>query len=119
MKQQAAFVGDEPSSKNFAHCIPYVGTGTYAVLREWCQELELLPWFINSHTPYWLAFADRLAQQGLPIVALGKTASKRLASAGVPHFLMPHPSGRNRQMNDHAYVTEKLKQMRAYCNGGL
>lgn len=52
----------------------------------------------------------------LRIVALGKTAEKALTLLGIPHFAMPHPSGRNRQLNDPEYLSKKIKGLQNYCN---
>lgn len=35
-----------------------------------------------------------------PVVALGGVASTALKRIGVPHFTLPHPSYRNRKLND-------------------
>jgi len=46
------------------------------------------------------------------IVALGNNASKALGS--IPHFKLPHPSGRNRQINDNKFINNKLQDCRRY-----
>lgn len=55
-----------------------------------------------------IADADR-------IVAVGRTASIALTKLGVAHYMIPHPSGRNRLLNDpnylklqHRYLVEYL-----------
>jgi len=48
------------------------------------------------------------------IVALGKTAAKALTLLQVPFLEMPHPSGRNRQLNDPEYVVQKLKELKEF-----
>ena len=45
------------------------------------------------------------------IIALGKTASIALTLLRRDHFAMPHPSGRNRQLNDKIFVENKIKDM--------
>jgi uracil-DNA glycosylase len=48
------------------------------------------------------------------IVALGKTAAKALTLLHVDFYEMPHPSGRNRKLNDKKYVEEKIKGLLEY-----
>jgi uracil-DNA glycosylase len=50
------------------------------------------------------------------IVALGKTAQKALNLVGVDFFAMPHPSGKNRKLNDKLYVEKIVEEMLAYVN---
>ena len=51
------------------------------------------------------------------VVALGALSSQILKSMGVPHFRMPHPSPRNRLLNDKAYEEMMLIELRSYING--
>jgi uracil-DNA glycosylase len=48
------------------------------------------------------------------VIALGKTAEKALTLLRLQYYAMPHPSGRNRLLNDPKHVEEKIKGMRAY-----
>ena len=48
------------------------------------------------------------------IVALGTKVSHVLMLTSIEHFMLPHPSGLNHQINDKEYVSEKLKQCREY-----
>lgn len=50
------------------------------------------------------------------VVALGKTAAKALSQLGVSFYEMPHPSGRNRLLNDVTYVEQKVKGLLEYCS---
>jgi uracil-DNA glycosylase len=50
------------------------------------------------------------------IVALGKTAAKALTLLGVAFYEMPHPSGRNRKLNDKEFVSQKIKELTEFCN---
>ncbi len=52
------------------------------------------------------------------VVALGKTAAKALALAGIEEFLvLPHPSGMNRQLNDPNAVYNAKQSLIKYING--
>jgi uracil-DNA glycosylase len=53
------------------------------------------------------------------VVALGKTASLALRKIGMDHFVLPHPSGRNRQLNDSTYVEAQLALCREYIEHRL
>jgi GH35 family endo-1,4-beta-xylanase len=111
VKSVVVFVADKPSSKNCSPCIPLIGTASYKKLREWCNKYNLSPYLLNSHTPYWLKLAERLSAQGLPVVALGIQASKRLTGLNVKHFKAPHPSPRNLQMNNSAVLEQRLQEL--------
>lgn len=49
-------------------------------------------------------------------VSLGVTADKALTMLGIEHYVMPHPSGMNRQLNDPEFVAEKIKGLASYAN---
>lgn len=51
---------------------------------------------------------------GAKIVALGKTAEKALNMINERFYSMPHPSGRNRKLNDPAYLEEKIKGLKLF-----
>ena len=57
----------------------------------------------------------RFASSGYTkVVALGGFASESLVKARINHFKMPHPSPRNRLLNDKKYEKDMIKQMKHY-----
>lgn len=48
------------------------------------------------------------------VVALGRTASEALGLIGVAHFRLPHPSPRNRQLNDKLSLRVSLLECKCY-----
>lgn len=50
------------------------------------------------------------------VIALGNFVSKALEKINVEHFILPHPSGLNRKLNDKAYEDEMLLLCEEYLN---
>lgn len=48
------------------------------------------------------------------VIALGGFASDSLKKAQIKHFKMPHPSPRNRLLNDRNYEMEQIKKCAKY-----
>jgi hypothetical protein len=51
------------------------------------------------------------------VIALGNVASSCLHKLGIEHFKMPHPSGRNRLLNDREYELAMIERCREYLRG--
>lgn len=51
------------------------------------------------------------------VVALGGFASKSLCNIKVSHFKLPHPSPRNRQLNDKTKLALTLMALQEYIGG--
>jgi hypothetical protein len=111
MKTTVVFVGDNPSRKNAAQCIPLIGTPNYKRLKEWCLQLGLKPYLLNSNTLYWINLAKSLQNKGLPVISLSKKASNRLTAYNVPHFKAPNPSNVNRHMSNKEQLDLKLQEL--------
>ena len=48
------------------------------------------------------------------VIALGNFPSMALSKIKVEHFMLPHPSGLNRKLNDKSYETKILEECREY-----
>lgn len=51
------------------------------------------------------------------VLALGNFPSRALEILGIEHFVLPHPSGLNRKLNDPAYEKQKLSEAKRYIDG--
>lgn len=49
-------------------------------------------------------------------IALGKTAAKALKKLNVPHFELPHPSPRNRKLNDKELIKRLLDECKQFLS---
>lgn len=103
------FVGDEPSKKNKDPKVAFDGTQSGKRLDEWIaclqEHIQFKALKINSNDK------KALKEAAIPqriVVALGRNASKRLRKLKINHFNLPHPSGRNRKLNDVEYVARCL-----------
>lgn len=109
------FIGDEPSActdpkkpfrgakceKRLLGWIKQLTTGRYRIVNRVDPEFEIAV-FVASLKDY-------------PIVALGNKASAALNK--MKHFKLPHPSGRNKKLNDKESVKSILKQCREWLEG--
>ena len=103
------FVGDKPSRLNKDPNEAFIGAACYPRLVEWATFLlegtgmENFG-MINRVDP---RFPEMLTKNHI-FIALGNAASKALGKT--PHFKLPHPSGRNRQINDALFIKMKLSE---------
>jgi hypothetical protein len=108
------FVGDKPSRLNKDPSVAFLGAACYPRLIEWATFL-LGPGLenfrmINRVDP---RFSEILTKN-YTFIALGNAASKALGKT--PHFKLPHPSGRNRQINDALFIKMKLSEAKDWLN---
>lgn len=109
------FVGDKPSPKMTPGAKAFRGAACEKRLTEWIKRL--LPhvsqeYLIINQCDYEYNTLCRYYMYSVYFIALGNNASKALKD--VPHFKLPHPSGRNRQINDKAFVAKRLKECREW-----
>lgn len=112
------FVGDKPSSKNTDPSVAFVGTRSKLKLEYWAMKLNISPNGYYTINRIDFDFPIRVINAiylGDPIIALGNNASKALDK--IPHFKLPHPSPRNRQLNDPKFIEEKLKACKKWLDG--
>lgn len=126
------FVGSNPSQQSLTDAAFHGTTRSSKILTEWVKDVQGAKVHVNvlnkkteDNRPLKRgeikANLDRLAEdiRGLAptrIVALGKTAVTALTLLGEKFYEMPHPSGRNRLLNDPAFVQQKIKELTEFCN---
>jgi hypothetical protein len=85
----------------------FVGTKSYKKILEWVYKLDLMPIQVLMYNRHQVT--SNFAQHA-KIIALGTKASKHLESYHYAHFKFPHPSGRNRKLNDKTYEKRMLQE---------
>jgi len=109
-------VGQNPSRVNTPKC------RTHIKLTEWRKQWNVDKFkFINcsdelGESGYTINYErlSRLGRWADKVIALGGVASKSLTKMEVEHFRMPHPSPRNRQLNDKSYELNMIAECKAY-----
>lgn len=121
--RRVLFVGMNPGVERHPTVQRYSAIGR---LHQWCERMGI-PYhsFVNVYAHAGAFRADQVDREFLltvislhngPVVALGGTASTILKRLKVEHLTMPHPSYRNRKLNDAAYEEECLRQCLVYLN---
>lgn len=121
------FVGACPSRLNTCPLIAFAGSRSEGRLNDWISLLGVKDYLITNASPKVLGRGERLrsadfdlvnlkvmADQCDRVIALGNCASRALRKAGIPHYKMPHPSPRNRKLNDKEFIYRKLVACRLY-----
>lgn len=112
------FVGDKPSLGMKPGAAPFEGAKCEQRLNFWIHSVlplfELDSYEIINQCDYKPFFPDDFLFH--KIVALGQVASNALTRSGIPHFKLPHPSGRNRQLNDKAFISQKLEECKKWIS---
>ena len=118
------FVGINPAGPEIRGAIR--DTSAIGRLHKWARTLRLKYFsFVNViQEPGGAHSQTRVAGQFVrdcftggcwsAVVALGNVPSRALTKLGIPHFTLPHPSFRNRKLNDPDYEKQVLEECRAY-----
>jgi uracil-DNA glycosylase len=126
------FVGSNPSNASLTEVAFHADTKSSKVLTGWANNLDGMKMHINvlnkkteGNRPLRISEVggnlEQLKSQlntisADKVIALGKTAARALTLLGVEFFEMPHPSGRNRKLNDKEYVDGKIKELIDFCS---
>lgn len=109
------FVGDRPAKRSNPN-VPFEGASCWPRLKSWISTIGKHPYYIVNQVDKDMIYLARMfAATGTPVIALGNNAAKALK--GIPHFKLPHPSGRNRQINNKEFITKILKDCKEYIGG--
>lgn len=121
------FVADKPTKGNLSSTVPLVGTASYRTLLKWCGEIDLdvtrMRMYNQIDKPFeglsGVSLNTAIKTNHIKVIALGNAAQKYLLKAGIEEFfVLPHPSGRNRKLNDKEYVKKTLQQCKDYIYKG-
>lgn len=111
-------VGDKPSKKNTDPSVAFVGTRSHKTIENWLSQMveegaEVV--LVNRVDPKFAQLLIHASLQKYKIVALGVEAAQALVNHGITRFFrLPHPSGRNRKLNDKKYVAQVLAQCKQW-----
>lgn len=91
-------------------------------LQDWIDELDIgIVAFTNlSHDPHWdkktvdLTYVRGCVRPHRKVIALGGLVSKVLSGLSIDHYTLPHPSPLNRQINNTAYISQRLQECKRY-----
>lgn len=109
------FVGDEPSKLNIDPNIAFIGSKSMIALEKWLDYLAPAQFLLlNSHNPSLINRIYNRYRKGDTVIALGNKASERLAKYDIEHFKLPHPSPRNRKLNNRLFIENELKLCKKY-----
>lgn len=120
-------VGDKPSKKNVDPKTAFVGTKSYNNLLEWISEFDIsinntyiankehitkLGEFIYVDVPE----VSLGIEPGDKVIALGRESEKYLKELGLDPYYLPHPSPKNRVLNDKKKLKELLKECKNWIH---
>lgn len=123
-------VGQNPSRYNLDPKVAFKGTKSFDIITGWIDTFGvsgdsymLINAFTKVNQKYlkkeYVIASERVSRlvkgfEPETIIALGKRASEVLKMSGIDHFELPHPSGRNRKLNNKEWLKQELKKAREY-----
>lgn len=117
------FIADQPTTKNVSKSVPLVGTQSYKTFLGWLADMSvdirLVRIYNQSDAPFsgknLTLLKSAIDNKSVKIVALGKPAFQYLSNLGLSEFYaLPHPSGRNRVLNDKEKLNKLLETCKLY-----
>jgi hypothetical protein len=122
-------IADRPTKQNVSEKVPLVGTQSYKTLLKWCGDMDIdvtrVRFFNQSDRPFSNEFSLHSIRNGVDaghirVIALGKNAMDYLLALDLNEFfVLPHPSGLNRALNDKKALQHRLYQCRSYVYSGV
>lgn len=121
-------VADKPTTANLATNVPLVGTSSYKTFLNWCADMDVditrIRLYNQIDKPFeglsGAALNIAIKNNHIKVIALGEAAKKYLLKAGIQEFfVLPHPSGRNRLLNDKKFIKKTLDQCHNYIYKGV
>lgn len=109
-------IGDRPS-KCTDKDVPFKGARCEKRLMQWLDYLGVKYYSTVNQCMFTPSELQSYSKNFKATIALGNAASKAMGK--VPHFKLPHPSGRNRLLNDDAYLQEKLYDASLYLSSKM
>ena len=109
------FIGDKPSARMAKNAKPFEGAACEKRLKEWMSVIfsdYKTEYTIINQCDYKPYFPDSFNFH--VVIALGNNASIALDKSCIRHFKLPHPSGKNFQLNNKKFVAKKLKECKNY-----
>lgn len=114
------FVGDKPSKKNISQSVPFVGTQSYKVLLDWIwrMDIDITSVIMTNRDSLYTCGGTSMGSifRTHTFIALGSAASEELDKLNISHFKLPHPSPKNRKLNDKFFVTSQLNLCRIWLD---
>lgn len=108
------FVGDKPSRLNTDPKVAFVGTPSHRNLCKWVEEMQIREFKAINSEELDCPLLVKYYVAGFAIVALGNKASQVLTKMGLDHFKLPHPSPKNRKLNDQEFIASELQKCYYY-----
>jgi len=117
------FIGLNPSKKNTDLNTPFVGTQSFNRLRQWLDSLKVCRYVlmnVSSRVDFKKPTQEELdtlkddLKDVKVVIALGVQVKSILDQLNIECFALPHPSGRNRMLNNKGYVRTKLTLCNEY-----
>ena len=116
--KKVIFVGDAPSPLNTVDSIAFVGADCFPRLVNWINTIQPDYYIcMNSNELTTMTDITKLVENDdFKVIALGMKAAQRLMEFEIDHFMLPHPSGRNIQINDPIAIRDLLLEAKDYVN---